>query len=56
MPGTAKTIRHTDSSVAEARTRDMQWKKEAFVDKAGDYADEEWSVGGRELCTPLRYF
>jgi hypothetical protein len=34
----------------------MQWKREAFVDKAGDNPDEEWSLGGRELWTPLTYF
>jgi hypothetical protein len=55
-PGTSKTIRHSDSSATEARPREMQYKREAIVNKAGDNPDEEWSVGWRELWTPLRYF
>jgi hypothetical protein len=53
---TSKTIRqHADSSATEARPREMQWKRETIVDKAGDNSDEEWSVRCRELWTPLRY-
>jgi hypothetical protein len=45
-PDTSKTIRCMGSSAAESSPREIQWKKETFVDKAGDNPDEEWSVGG----------
>jgi hypothetical protein len=50
-PSTSKTIRHRDNSVAEARSREIQWKRAAFMDKAGDNPEEVWPVGGRELDT-----
>jgi hypothetical protein len=37
-------------------SREIQCKKAAFVDKAGDNPDEEWSVGGGEHWTPVLYF
>jgi hypothetical protein len=55
-PSTSKAIRHRGNSVAEARSREIQWKKAAFADMAGDNPEEEWPVGGRELWTPVLYF
>lgn len=56
QPSTSSATKVTNRPAPKAITRRMKWKKRNFDDKVEDLPDNEWSVGSRELWTPLRYF
>ena len=56
QPSTSTAPEVNNSLAPRAKSRRMKWKKQNLDDKVEDLPDTEWSVGGRELWTPLRYF